>query len=101
MKKYTICLDNELIGYIRQLLIKYRAESAIVFGSYARGEATITSDIDIIVIGGKDFQRTDIFALGEDLRNLTGKDVDAFEISELDKDTSFYNNVMQEGIKVA
>lgn len=101
MKKYAICLNDELIGYIRHLLTKYHAENAIVFGSYARGEATITSDIDIIVIGGKDFQRTDIFAFGEDLRNLTGKNVDAFEISELNKDTPFYNSVMQEGIKVA
>ena len=32
---------------------------------------------------------------------MTGKDVDAFEICEVDPQTPFYQSVMEEGIKIA
>lgn len=86
---------------IRILLRKYRAEYAILFGSYARGEATENSDIDVLVVGGDQFRAKDIFAFGEELRALTHKDVDAFEIREVNKESDFYDNVMREGIRIA
>ena len=43
---------DEIIGVILPLLKKYRAEGAILFGSYARQEANAQSDIDLVVIGG-------------------------------------------------
>ena len=86
---------------IRKLLLKYHAECAILFGSYARGEETMESDIDVIVVGGADFRARYIFAFGEELRQLTQKDVDVFEIRELNKDTKFYENVMREGVRIA
>ena len=44
-------------------LKRYDADYALLFGSYARGEETLESDIDIIIFGGEDFKKTDIFAL--------------------------------------
>src|SRR5699024_12238485 len=75
----NVIAKDELKAVIRDLLRKYHAEYALLFGSYARGEATADSDIDIIVFGGKDFRPADIFAFGEELRQLTGKDVDALD----------------------
>ena len=66
----------ELEATIRLLLKKYHAEYALLFGSYARGEATPNSDIDLVVVGGPGFRARDIFALGEELRQLTRKDAD-------------------------
>ena len=37
---------------IRILLVRYHADYALLFGSYARGEETINSDIDVVVFGG-------------------------------------------------
>ena len=74
---------------------------AVLFGSYARGEATASSDIDVIVVGGERFRARDIFAFGEELRQRTQKDVDAFEIREVNVGTPFYENVMREGVKIA
>ena len=92
---------EELEKHIKALLLKYNAEYALLFGSYARGEETCVSDIDVVVIGGEKFKPVDIFAFGEELRQLTGKDVDAFEIREINKDTEFYENVMKEGVRIA
>ena len=86
---------------IRGLLSRYHAEYALLFGSYARGDATDESDIDVVVFGGAEFIKRDIFAFAEDLRALTGKDVDAFEICELNVGTPFYDTVMKEGKRIA
>ena len=73
----------------------------MIFGSYARGDATEESDIDIIVYGGAHFKKTNIFAFAEDFREMTGKDADVFEISEVNSGTPFYNSIMEEGIRIA
>lgn len=92
---------SEVEQAIRLLLNKYHAECAILFGSYARGEETSTSDIDVVVIGGAHFKPKDIFAFGEELHQLTNRKVDAFEIREINKGTKFYENIMREGVKIA
>ena len=92
---------SEVETLIRTLLRKYNAEYALLFGSYARGEATAESDIDVVVVGGENFKARDIFAFGEDLRQMTNKDVDAFEIREVNKGTPFYESVMSEGVRIA
>ena len=86
---------------VRYLLKRYDAEYALLFGSSARGEQTENSDIDVLVFGGENFKKSNIFAFAEELRRITGKSVDAFEICEGDKSTPFYENVMREGVKIA
>lgn len=86
---------------IKLLLDKYNAERAILFGSYARGDESEDSDIDVIVIGGANFRPKDIFAFGEELRQITKKEVDAFEIREVNRGTEFYENIMREGVRIA
>lgn len=92
---------SEIEKAIKALLDKYHAECAILFGSYARGDETEGSDIDVIVIGGAHFRPKDIFAFGEELRQITKKEVDAFEIREVNEGTEFYENIMREGVRIA
>ena len=92
---------DEITNIVRQLLQKYSAEYALLFGSYARGEATTDSDIDIIIFGGENFLPRNIFAFAEDLRDLTGRNADVFEIREINNGSSLYKTVMKEGIRIA
>lgn len=92
---------DEINSIVRSLLEKYSAEYALLFGSYARGEATPESDIDIIIIGGDRFVPRNIFALAEDLRAMSGREADVFEISEINDGTPFYDTVMEEAIRIA
>lgn len=50
-----------------------------------RGEAGPGSDVDILVDAGESFRPLSVYALGEELREATGKSVDVFELSELDE----------------
>lgn len=97
----TKLLRSDIVKHIKTLLVKYHGEYAILFGSYARGDESNESDIDVIVVGGVNFRAKDIFAFGEELRQLTQKNVDAFEIREINKNTEFYENIMREGIRIA
>ena len=94
-KLYTI---DEIREKVKPVAERYGIEKVLLFGSYARGEADEDSDIDVIVVGGDGFHGSDVFAFGEDLRELTQKDVDAFEIREVNPDSELYNNVMREGL---
>lgn len=92
---------SEIEAALKLLLKKYHAEYALLFGSYARGEATADSDVDVVIVGGNDFRPRDIFAFGEDLREILHRDADVFEMREVNKDTPFYHSMMQEGVRIA
>lgn len=92
---------SDIENAIRTLLVRYNAEYILLFGSYVRGEETPDSDVDVVVFGGKNFKKSNIFAFAEDLREMIGKNVDAFEISEVDTGTTFYENLIREGVKIA
>ena len=79
----------------------YNVESIYLFGSYARGEANENSDLDFLVFGGEKFKLTNIFALAEDLRIAFQRQVDVFEISEINTDSDFYSTIMNERLYVA
>ena len=83
------------------LLKKYRGERAVVFGSYARQEADAASGIDLIVIGGKDFDLTDVLCIAEELHGVLGKPVDVYELREINPQSAFYDAIFTEGVQIA
>ena len=93
--RYTI---SDIERMILPILRKYSAEQAILFGSYARDEATPESDIDLMVIGGKAFEPTDIFCIADELFNASGKNVDVYEKKEIDEDSDLYRSIMSDGV---
>ena len=92
---------EELIAGILPILRKYRAAGAILFGSYARQEATGGSDIDLVVIGGEQFDPTDVFCIADELYRTLGKNVDIYELREINEDTEFYRTIFAEGVRIA
>lgn len=92
---------SDIQRIVKPLAEKYHISEVYIFGSYARNEATAASDIDFLVFGGKDFRLTSIFAFAEELRMVIKKEIDVFEINEVNQDSTFYNTIMKERIKVA
>ena len=91
---------QELQAMILPLIRKYNAADALLFGSYARNEATPESDIDLIIIGGDHFELTNVFAIAEDLFEASGKNVDVYELGELRVGSPIYHSVMREGVSL-
>ena len=92
---------NDIVNIVKPIADKYKINKVYLFGSYARKEATSESDIDFIVYGGENFKLTKIFAFAEELRKALKKDVDVFEINEVNQDSDFYKNIIKERVLVA
>lgn len=100
MSNHVLTL-KDIVELIKPIAKKYGVKEIYLFGSYARGEADGNSDLDFLVFGGENFKLTMIFALAEELQNVLKKDVDVFEISEINKDSDFYHTIMKERVFVA
>lgn len=92
---------KDIVSLVKPIAKKYKVKEIYLFGSYARGEADGDSDLDFLVFGGENFKLTMIFALAEELREVLKKDVDVFEINEINTDSDFYNIIMKERLLVA
>ncbi|NBJ90760.1 nucleotidyltransferase family protein [Acutalibacter sp. 1XD8-36] len=90
-----ILTGEEIRLAILPLLKKYRAEKAILFGSYARNEADGKSDIDLLIIGGEHFAPTDVFCIADELYRSLAKNVDVYELSEINAGSNLYNTILQ------
>lgn len=99
--KYKIYALDELIQIIKPILNKYNADSATLFGSYARNEASNTSDIDLLVRGGSNFDPTDIFSIADELNKASGKNVDVYEQREISKTSELMKSIDREGVIIA
>jgi uncharacterized protein len=65
------------------LLQRHNARSIAVFGSVARGEATVGKDIDFLVEFEPGSSLLDLIHLEEALRDLLGADVDVISLGAL------------------
>lgn len=58
------------------VLKKAGVVEAAIFGSYARGEQRISSDVDVLIRTSKDFGLLELVALRDDLMDVLKKHVD-------------------------
>jgi predicted nucleotidyltransferase len=73
-------------------------EKAILFGSYAKGIQTPSSDIDIVIDSNGKLLNINFYAFLEDITECLNKQIDLIEMSEIRKDSHIYSIVTQEGI---
>jgi len=99
--KGKVMTITDITYIVKPLADKYNIQQVYLFGSYARKEATEDSDVDILVCGGDKFKLTMVFAFAEELRKALNKDVDVFEINEINQDSDFYKTIMKERVLVA
>lgn len=94
---------------IRFLIIpivkKYNISKVYLFGSYARGEETRESDIDLLIEGGDIDKLSQILDLEESLSNALGKNVDVVQSESVKKDGSrsnrrFYSHLERDKVLI-
>jgi predicted nucleotidyltransferase len=90
------------IGNIKELcssvLYKYNVEYAYLFGSYAKENATESSDIDLLIstnITGMEF-----FGLVEELREGLKKKVEIITLASLEDNRDLLHEILKDGIKI-
>ena len=91
------------IASIRLLLLPVAKQFAIqkitLFGSYARGEATKDSDVDLLIEGGNIRGLSDYMELKDQIEKKLGKKADLLMSSALEKDNSRSGKRLREHIE--
>ena len=77
---------------------EYGVEYCYLFGSYAKGNATEKSDVDLLIsvqIDGLGF-----FGLVEALRETLKKKVDVLDLAQLNNNAELVSEILKDGIKI-
>ena len=69
-------LDDHMIQQMRAILMRHGITHAGIFGSFARGEADATSDVDILIDPPEGMTLFGLAALGNDFESVLGRSVD-------------------------
>ena len=77
--------------------LKEKIEKVYLYGSYARGEATDKSDIDLRLVT-HDISLFEIGYFGSEIKEKTGKDVDVSNEKPEKLDPNFYANVKKDEV---
>lgn len=96
-KIYTI---EEIKSIIQDILKQFAVKKAILFGSYAKNTPTSKSDIDIVVDSEGQLLNINFYGLLEELVQSLEKNIDLFEISEIQKDSDLYKDIEKEGVVI-
>ena len=83
---------------LRPVFKEYNVKNAVLFDSYAKGNATINSDVDICVDSG--LKGLKFFGLLEDVVNVLKLPVDLIDISQIDRDSRVEKEIKNTGVKI-
>ncbi len=100
---------DEIHGFVTLHQIKQAAKGvfekhpqvqvAYLFGSYARGEQTIKSDVDIfVVIEGH--MGMEYFGMSEELKDILNKNIDLVSLNQVVGSEDFLKRLLREGVKI-
>jgi len=81
-KVYTI---DELKKKIGAVLSSFPVEKAILFGSYAKGEADGKSDVDLVIDSNDKIRGLKFFGVRAELEEMLKKNVDLIEQKDIIK----------------
>ena len=99
-KKYQFIYNIEDIKKIvKPIFDEYKVNRVLLFGSYARNEASLISDIDLCIMDPR-IKSLKLFSLKGDLQKSLSKDIDIFQISSIEIDSPIYKNIFSEGITI-
>ena len=96
-KIYTV---EEIRDMIQDILNEFAVKKAILFGSYEKNTPTSKSDIDLVIDSEGKLINIYFYGLLEELVQRLQKNLDLFEISEIQKDSRIYNDIQNEGVVV-
>ena len=83
---------------LKDIFKNFAVKKAILFGSYAKNTPTEKSDIDLVIDSEGKLLNIYFYGLLEDLVQKLQKNVDLFEITEIQKDSKIYKDIENEGV---
>ena len=89
---------NKIVEKLMPILTKHNINLCYIFGSYAKGTATESSDIDILI--DTDITGLEFFNLIEELRITLKKKIDLLRIKDITTDNPISLNILKYGKRI-
>ena len=89
---------HEIETILHPVFASYGVRWAVLFGSYAKGQATPWSDIDILVDSG--LRGLAFFGLLESIATLLNVPVDLIDVSQIEKGSPIEMDIQQTGVPI-
>ena len=81
-----------------KVLEQYDINFCYLFGSYAKGKATATSDVDLLI--SANVKGLKFYGLVEEIRGALRKKVDILDINQLKDNIELTEEIFKDGIKI-
>lgn len=96
-KIYSI---EEIKTILQEILKDKPVYKVILFGSYAKNEATKESDLDLIIDTNEQLMGFKLFSLITTLEEIFSKNIDGFEKAEIIEDSKIDKEIKKTGVVV-
>ena len=97
-ESHGILTIDQIRKICSEIFKNYSVDYCYLFGSYAKGKATETSDVDLLVAMPVDGMK--FFELIELLREQLKKKIDLLDIAQLDNNSALVQEILKDGIKI-
>ena len=91
---------QQVVDILKPVLDKWGIERIIVFGSYARGSANDSSDIDLVIDSNGKLRGLEIYAAIHEITEVLPIKSDVYELSEIVKGSTFDNEIRKDGVVI-
>lgn len=97
-EEHGILTQDQIRAACKKVFDDYSVKYCILFGSYAKGNATEKSDVDLLI--STDVTGLRFFGLAERLRNSLQKKVDLLNLEQLTNNPILIDEILTDGIKI-
>ena len=95
---HGILTEEDIRTACSRVFADYPVDFCYLFGSYAKGKASETSDVDLLV--STDLKGVRYYGLVEQLRNILQKNVDVLEMQQLQNNIELIREILRDGVKI-
>ncbi|MDR1741518.1 MAG: DUF86 domain-containing protein [Synergistaceae bacterium] len=98
MSEGVIYSVDRISEMLRPVLAGHGVKRAVLFGSYAKGEASPKSDVDLVVDSG--LEGLAFVGLIQEIHATLDKDVDLLDVTHIDEGSAIYSEIARHGVTV-
>ncbi len=97
-ESHGILAVEDIKSKLKAVFDRYAVDYCYLFGSYAKGTATETSDVDLMIAA--DVTGMKFFGLVESVREALHKNVDVLDFAQLNDNPELLNEILKDGVKL-
>ena len=97
-EEHGILTVEDITKKCAKVLEQYDVKFCYLFGSYAKGKETPTSDVDLLI--SANIRGLQFYGMVEDLRVALKKKVDVLDINQLKNNLELTEEIFKDGLKI-